>query len=75
MKKPIRLIYVDLVTDTADLIRIQCPYQFEDELYETLTNSMQRGDRWSTNQFDGCRAEFLGQMMDSINMKRIIGFA
>ena len=66
-------IYVDLVMDNGELIRIECPDKFEDELHETLDNTRKRNDWWSCNQFDGCKAEYMGHGLDRINMKRVIG--
>ena len=65
--------WVDLVLDTGELVRIECPSKFENEMHETLENAMKRGDWWAPGQFDGCRAEFLGQALDRVNMRRVIG--
>ena len=67
------MIYVDLVIDNGELVRIECPKRFEDELHDTLEYTMKRRDWWCPSQFDGCKAEYLGQLMDRVNMGRVIG--
>lgn len=65
--------YIDLVTEKGELVRIECPSKHEDELYDSICNAMKRGDWWSVNQFEGCRAEFMGRPMDRIAMNKIMG--
>ncbi|PHS09375.1 MAG: hypothetical protein COA78_11990 [Blastopirellula sp.] len=65
--------YVDLITDSGELIRIECPDEHSDALYDSLEHSMKRGDWWSPRMFDGCKAEFLGLPMSRISMKKVIG--
>lgn len=66
------MIYVDLMLDCGELVRIEAPRRFEDELRESIDNAMKRGDRWSVARFDGCRAEFMGVLVDSVNMRRVV---
>ena len=66
-------IYVDLVMDNGELIRIECPNKFEDELHESLNDATRRGDWWSPNRFDKCTADYMGLGLDRVNMKRVIG--
>ena len=68
-----QMVFVDLVLDTGDLVRIECPTEHEDELYDTLDNNMRRGACWSCMMFEGCNMEFLGQHMDRVSMKRVVG--
>lgn len=65
--------YVDLVMDNGELVRIECPSEYEDELHEALQNTMKRGEYWSPCMFDGCRAEYMGLSMGRISMKRVVG--
>lgn len=65
--------YTDLVLDNGELIRIECPDKYMDELSESIDNTRKRGDWFSVNQFDGCKAEYMGMGLDLINMKRVIG--
>lgn len=65
--------YVDLVLDSGELIRIECPAKFQDELYESLEQTMKRRDWWAPCRFDGCVAQFMGLYLDRINMGRVIG--
>lgn len=67
------MVFADLLLDTGELIRIECPDKFEDELWGSLENTMKRKDWWSPGQWDGCSATFLGQRLDRVNMGRVIG--
>lgn len=66
-------VYVDLVLDNGELVRIECPGKYYDELHDSICNSMKRSDWWAPCQFDGCKAEYLGMSLDRVNMKRVIG--
>lgn len=66
-------VYVDLVMDNGELVRIECPDEHSDDLYETLENAMKRGDWWSPSMFDGCSATYLGHSMDRVAMPRVVG--
>lgn len=68
-----KTIFVDLVLDSGELVRIECPSKDEDDLHETLQNAMKRRDWWSPGQFMGCNATFLGLPMDRVNMARVVG--
>ena len=65
--------FTDLMMDNGELVRIEYPDKFIDDVFETLDNAMKRGDWWSPAQFDGCKAEYIGISLDRINMKRVIG--
>ena len=64
--------YVDLVIVTGELIRIECPDKHCDQLYDSLENSMKRGDWWSPSMFDGCKAEYLGLSLGRVAMNKVI---
>jgi hypothetical protein len=66
-------IYIDLVLDDGNLVRIECPGKFEDELYASLEDAMKCGDWWSTRRFDRCTAQYKGYCMDRVNMARVVG--
>ena len=66
-------VYVDLLMDNGELVRIECPNNHEDELHDSLNNCMKRKDWWSPARFDGCSAEYLGLGLDRVNMTRVIG--
>ncbi len=68
-----RYTYVDLLMDNGELVRIECPEKHSDDLFETLDNTMKRGDWWSPRQFDGCYATYMGRSMDRVSMKRVVG--
>lgn len=65
--------YIDLVLDSGELVRIECPSKHEDALYESLEHAMKRRDWWSPAQFDKCTATFIGLGMDRVNMARVVG--
>jgi hypothetical protein len=65
--------FADLVMDNGELIRIEYPEKVEDELYESLENTMKRRDWWAPGQWDGCSATYLGHLLDRVNMARVIG--
>lgn len=64
--------YVDLVIDNGELIRIECPSKFEDELYESIEHTMKRRDWFSVMQWDGCSATYMGMRLDRVNMGRVV---
>jgi len=68
-----KTLYIDLVLDNGELVRIECPMKFEDKLHESLENHMKRADRWSPGEFDGCSATFLGMSLGLVNMARVVG--
>lgn len=68
-----RTVFVDLVTKGGELVRIECPGKFEDELHDTIENAMKRRDWWSRCQFDGCSMTYMGLQLDRVNMGEIIG--
>lgn len=67
------MVTVDLVIDDGELVRIECPNRFEDELRESLEHAMKRRDFWAPGRFDRCTAVYLGLYMDRINMGRVVG--
>lgn len=64
---------VDLMMDTGQLVRIECPEEQRDELYDSLHNAMTCGDSWSPARVEGCTAEYLGVQLDAVNMRRVVG--
>lgn len=66
-------IYEDLLLLNGEIVRIECPDKFIDELMASISNALKRGDEWSTNQFDGCKASYMGIGLERINMKQVIG--
>lgn len=66
------MTYVDLILDSGELVRIECPDKHEDALHDSLQNAMKRRDWWAPNQFAGCKAEFMGMLLDRVNMGRVV---
>lgn len=67
------ITYIDVLIDTGELVRIECPSKFEDELYDSLEHAMKRRDWWAPTQFDGCMAVYLGLSLGRVNMARVVG--
>lgn len=66
-------VFVDLLMDNGELVRIECPDRHADELYETLENATKTNSWWSPGQFEGCKAEYIGQSLERIAMRRVVG--
>ena len=66
-------VYIDLVLDNGDLVRIEAPSKVEDQLHDSLTNAMKRRDWWIPQQFEGCTAELNGVMLNRVAMSRVVG--
>ncbi|MCU7877150.1 MAG: hypothetical protein KZQ84_10170 [Candidatus Thiodiazotropha sp. (ex Lucinoma borealis)] len=66
-------VWVDLIMDNGELVRIECPSKHEDDLHKSLEHCMKRRDWWSPYQFDGCKAEYMGILLDRVNMGRVVG--
>lgn len=66
-------IFLDLMLDNGELVRVECPSTYEDELHESLEHAMKRGDWWVPSQFDGCRASYMGTNLGRVAMKRVVG--
>lgn len=66
--------YIDLVTDSGELIRVECPDEHLDQCYDSLDFAMKRGGWWSPIAFDGCSAQYLGLPMSRVAMRKIVGF-
>lgn len=64
--------FVDLMMDNGELVRVECPSKYEDELHETLENSMKRGEWWSPSRFDGCTATYMGTIINRVAMRRVV---
>jgi hypothetical protein len=66
-------VFIDLVLDNGELVRIECPSRHEDALHEALDYTRKRRDWWSPAMFDGCHVEYMGHAMRRINMSRVVG--
>lgn len=66
-------VFLDLMLDNGELVRVECPTKHEDDLHESLEHAMKRGDWWSPKQFDGCRAEYMGTNLNRVAMRRVVG--
>lgn len=65
-------IYVDLVLDTNDLVRIECPNKYEDALHDALENAMKQRTTWSPGMFDGCSASLNGLSLGRVVMSHVV---
>jgi hypothetical protein len=69
----IQTIWVDLILDNGELVQIECPSKYEDDLHDNLENAMKRGGWWAPTHFSDCRAKYLGIYLDRVNMRRVVG--
>lgn len=67
-----KTIYIDLVLDNGELVRIEVPAKFENEAYDSIENAMKIGDWWSPSRFAGASAAFMGMYIDRVSMKRVV---
>lgn len=65
--------FEDLLLLNGEIVRLVYPDQHAEPLLESLSNAIRRGDEWSTMQFDGCIASYMGVNIVRINMKQVIG--
>ena len=66
------MVYADLLLDSGELVRIECPSKHESDLHSSLENAMKRGDWWSPAMFNGCSAEYLGLSLGRVAMRRVV---
>lgn len=66
-------IYIDLVLDTNDLVRIEAPDDIEDEVWDSIKNAMKQRDVWSPAQFEGVKADMNGLFLSRVWMSRVVG--
>ena len=64
--------FVDLLTDSGEIIRIECPEKYADELHESLDNAMKTNSWWSPARFEGCIAEVFGTRVSRVAMRRVV---
>lgn len=63
-----------MVLDNGELVRIEFPDEYIDEVYESIDNAIKRGDEWGgLVRWEGCHATYLGLKLQGVNMKRVIG--
>lgn len=72
MSGPAQRVFVDLVIDNGELVRIECPSRYEDELHDSIENRMKRGDWWSVRQFADCMATYMGHNIERVAMRRVV---
>ena len=65
--------WIDLVIDNGELVRIELPQKFEDEVWQSIVDAMKRREWWATSQFEGCSATYIGNQLDRVNMARVVG--
>ncbi len=65
--------YTDFMMDNGELTRVEYKTEHQDALFDSIEYAMKRRDWWSPNQFEGCKAEYLGQNLDRVNMGKVIG--
>lgn len=65
-------VFVGLLLDNGELVRIECDAKYEDVLHESIENRLKRGDLWCPSQFDGCTATYMGHHVNSVVMSRVV---
>lgn len=65
------MIYIELLLLNGEIVRIECSRKFEDALYETIENTMKRGDWLCRARFDGCIFTYMGIHIDRVNMRQV----
>jgi hypothetical protein len=65
--------FTDLVLDTGELVRIEYPDKFVDDIEEAIENALKTRSWWSPAMIDGCKATYLGTFLDRVNMGRVVG--
>ena len=66
------MIYIDLVMDNGELVRIEAPTKLEDEVWLAIENGMKRRDYFSPSRWDGVAATYLGLRLERVTMGRMI---
>lgn len=65
--------FTDLVLDNGQLVRVEYPDRYVDDIEESIDNAMKTGSWWSPGIVDGCKANFLGHSLNRVNMARVVG--
>ncbi|MEY4387666.1 MAG: hypothetical protein RLY20_2949 [Verrucomicrobiota bacterium] len=64
--------WIDLVLDNGEIVRVELPEKFEDDVREDIDNALHRRDWWAVRCYDGVSAEFMGMKLDRVNMARVV---
>jgi hypothetical protein len=65
--------YIDLLLDNGEIIRLEAPAKFSDDIHEAITDTMKRRDWLCVERWQGCDATYLGHGIRRINMARVVG--
>lgn len=65
--------FYDLLLDNGEIVRIEYPTKYTDDVFETLRNAMRRKDTWSVEQFDGASMSYMGLPIRNLNTVRVVG--
>jgi hypothetical protein len=66
------MIYIDLLLDNGELVRIEVPKNREGECRDSIENQMKIGGWWSVSCWQGASATYLGHRIDHVNMRRVV---
>jgi len=66
-------LYIDLLIDNGEIIRIEYKDKYMDEFTEHLDNCIKRKDRWSASTYEGTKAEYMGIRIESVNTSKVVG--
>jgi hypothetical protein len=64
--------FIDLVMDNGELVRVEIPDKHFDDVMDDIENTMKRRDWWSSS-YDGVKATYLGNILNCVNMGRVVG--
>jgi hypothetical protein len=64
--------FIDLLLDNGDIVRIEVPRKWEDELREGIENTMKRRDWLCASAWEGAQFKINGVVVDRVNMGRVI---
>lgn len=63
--------WIDLMLLNGEIVHIECPRKFEDEVRADIENAMKRGDWLPLRQYEGCSATYMGIEIDRVNARQI----
>jgi len=65
--------FLDLVLDNGELVRVEYPLKYEDEVLDSVSNDIKTGDWWAPGQWDNCTATYIGVRLERVSMRRVVG--
>jgi hypothetical protein len=66
------MIFIDLVMENGELVRIEVPDEHEYECWDAIENSMKTRGFFSPGRWEGCQASYLGMTLGRVNMGKVV---